>query len=144
VVIRTKQAVWPALLLSSLPLPRKFCQRPGKTLPLGSASSSVLTHSRRQSCELSHGFLLPGLPLSEHRGHRSLLEAILEQGLSTCTVLFETLSNRLVVFFSLLSLSVCPEPNCLTNCPLGTLALPASHCKCFFPTSTRPQSCVCS
>lgn len=29
----------------------------------------------------------------------------------------------------------CPEPNCLTNCPLGTLALPASRRKCFRPSS---------
>lgn len=28
----------------------------------------------------------------------------------------------------------CPEPNCLTNCPLGTLALPASRRKCFLPS----------
>lgn len=28
----------------------------------------------------------------------------------------------------------CTEPNCLTNCPLGTLALPASCRKCFLPS----------
>lgn len=116
------------------PLPWKCCQRAGRPLPLSSASSSVLAHSRRQSYELSHGLLLPGLPPSEPRGQHSLLEAILEQGLYLYCFVFNILSNRLVYFFLFfLSLSVCPEPNCLTNCPVGTLALPASHCKCFFP-----------